>query len=114
MEAYTKQVISIIQKIPLGTVATYGQIARLAGNPRAARQVARILHLMSQKYDLPWHRVVNAKGEIVIGDPETAIEQKYRLAEEGVEFFRQNKVKLVTFQWQPEELCLSAESSDLD
>ncbi len=38
MEAYTKQVISIIQKIPLGTVATYGQIARLAGNPRAARQ----------------------------------------------------------------------------
>lgn len=63
---------------------TYGQIAREAGNPRAARQVVRILHSMSQKYNLPWHRVVNAKGEIVIKDDESRFVQRALLEKEGV------------------------------
>ncbi len=103
MEAYTQQVITVIQEIPTGTVATYGQIARLAGNPRAARQVARILHSMSQKYDLPWHRVVNAKGEIVIGDPETAFTQAALLSEEGIEVSEKGKVHLSKYQWNPRD-----------
>ena len=45
---------------------TYGQIATLAGSPRGARQVVRVLHTLSEKYKLPWHRVINSKGEISI------------------------------------------------
>ena len=63
---------------------TYGEIARLAGNSKGARQVARILHTLSEKYDLPWHRVVNRKGEIVIKDDETKFIQISRLETEGI------------------------------
>lgn len=99
MEAYTQQVIEAIQEIPAGKVASYGQIARIAGNPRAARQVARILHSMSKKYNLPWHRVVNAKGEIVISDSETAFTQADLLLEEGVAVIN-NRISLKEYQWE--------------
>ncbi len=61
---FSKSVIDIILQIPFGKVASYGMIAAFAGNPRAARQVARILHSCSSKYNLPWHRIVNSKGQI--------------------------------------------------
>ena len=64
MQYFTEQVISIISRIPRGRVTTYGLIAVAAGNHCGARQVARILHSSSDKYKLPWHRVVNVKGEI--------------------------------------------------
>ncbi|MFC0471513.1 MGMT family protein [Halalkalibacter kiskunsagensis] len=60
MRSYEK-VLDIIKHIPVGKVMTYGQIAKFAGSPRAARQVVRILHSMIRKYNLPWHRVVNKK-----------------------------------------------------
>lgn len=71
MQPFTKAVIEQIQSIPPGKVMTYGGVAAAAGSPRAARQVVRILHSMSAKYDLPWHRVVNAKGEIALRDDES-------------------------------------------
>lgn len=104
MQDFTKIVIQMIQSIPKRNVATYGQIARLAGNPRAARQVARILHTVSNKYDLPWHRVVNAKGEIVIGDSETAFLQKCLLEEEGIELINHTRVDLNKYKWVSENL----------
>ena len=61
MNPFTERVIQIIQSIPAGRVMTYGQVAAAAGNRRGARQVARILHTMSQKHALPWHRIINAK-----------------------------------------------------
>lgn len=64
MTPFTEEVIRIIKHIPRGKVMTYGQIAGEAGSPRGARQVVRILHSMSEKYELPWHRVMNAKGEL--------------------------------------------------
>jgi len=64
MNEFTEHVIRIISNIPYGYVMTYGQIAAYAGNPRGARQVSRILHSMSEKYELPWHRVINSKGGI--------------------------------------------------
>ncbi|WP_411053920.1 MGMT family protein, partial [Tritonibacter sp. SIMBA_163] len=70
MQPFTKKVIEIMKNIPEGKVMSYGQVARTAGSPRAARQVARILHSMSQKHGIPWHRIVNAKGEIAIKDGE--------------------------------------------
>ncbi|MGM8366039.1 MGMT family protein [Virgibacillus sp. W0181] len=84
MQPFTKQVLQIIQQIPKGKVMTYGQIAQYAGSPRGARQVARILHSMSTKHHLPWHRVVNAQGKIVIKDEETALNQLMQLEAEGV------------------------------
>ncbi|TDB50114.1 MULTISPECIES: methylated-DNA--[protein]-cysteine S-methyltransferase [Bacillaceae] len=84
MNQFTQRVIQIIQDIPSGYIMTYGQIAKEAGNPRAARQVARILHSMSQKHNLPWHRVVNAKGEIVIKNEEGVWTQRTLLEKEGI------------------------------
>ena len=62
--SFSQRIKDIIKKIPRGKVATYGQIATMAGNPRAARQVVRILHSSSRKDRLPWHRVINSKGRI--------------------------------------------------
>lgn len=85
MNAFTERVITIIRNIPEGRIMTYGQIARIAGSARGARQVARILHAMSDKYQLPWHRVVNAQGRIVILDDEARFKQMLYLSGEQVE-----------------------------
>lgn len=70
MTKFTEDVLEIIKMIPRGKVMTYGQIAALANNPRGARQVSRILHSMSMKHNLPWHRVINSKGTISLtGEP---------------------------------------------
>jgi methylated-DNA-protein-cysteine methyltransferase related protein len=71
-----------IQKIPQGKVSTYGAVARAAGFPGAARQVARVLR---RSFGLPWQRVLGAGGAIKLqGD--SAIEQRLRLEAEGVRF----------------------------
>lgn len=101
MEAFTKNVVSIIRKIPSGKVMTYGQIARLAGSPRGARQVVRILHAMSQKYDLPWHRVINSKGEIGLKTEEGYIDQTMMLEGEGIVFLPNSKVDLTIYRYVP-------------
>jgi len=85
MESFTERAINIIKDIPKGKVMTYGQIAGLAGSYRGARQVVRILHSMSKKYNLPWHRVINSKGEISIKDDESFNIQKLTLQSEGIE-----------------------------
>lgn len=96
MKPFTKNVIILIQSVPFGYVATYGQIAKEAGHPRGARQVAWILHSMSAKYELPWHRVINAKGEIT----HKASAQREMLEMEGIEFTMHEKVNLQKYQWQ--------------
>lgn len=78
---------------------TYGQVARMSGNPRAARQVVRILHSMSEKYGLPWHRVVNYKGCIAIKDDEFYNWQKATLEVEGVAVDRKGCISLDIYQW---------------
>jgi methylated-DNA-protein-cysteine methyltransferase-like protein len=84
MQPFTLEVIKIIQGIPKGYVMTYGQIAAQAGSPRGARQVVRILHSLSKTYDLPWHRVINSKGEIALTDEESRFMQKLILENEGI------------------------------
>lgn len=98
MLPFTEKVIQIIKDIPEGKVMTYGQIAKLAGNPRAARQVARILHTMSRIYHLPWHRVINAKGQIAIKDEEQFNEQRLSLEAEGVEVDDKGRVDLKKYR----------------
>lgn len=101
MMSFTLEVVAIISSIPEGKVATYGQIARLVGNPRAARQVVYVLHTQSRKHNLPWHRVVNAKGKITIQNPAGAAEQKLLLLAEGVAVSETYAIDLCKYQWSP-------------
>ncbi|MDT9718293.1 MGMT family protein [Paenibacillus sp. ClWae2A] len=106
MTPFTKQVIAIIAAIPEGKVMTYGQIAAHAGSPRAARQVVRILHSMSRKERLPWHRVVNVKGEISIPDEHSRMMQETELISEGVEFQLNGTINLKQFGHEPDPVFL--------
>ena len=99
---FSKRVKDAVKRIPEGKVATYGQIASVAGNYRAARQVAWVLHSSSQKDNLPWHRVINGKGEISLKPGDGFEEQKRRLQNEGVLFDKKNRVNLERFLWDPE------------
>ena len=94
MNAFTNAVIENISKIPKGRLSTYGRIAELSGNPRAARQVSRILSTMSKKYNLPWYRVVNSQGQISLKPGLGYEEQRCLLEEEGIEFNLHGKIDL--------------------
>lgn len=104
LQLFTAKVIDIIKLIPEGKVMTYGQIAALAGSPRGARQVVRILHSMSSKYQLPWHRVINSLGEISIKDDELSALQKAFLEGEGIEVKEDNRIDLEIYQFHPERI----------
>ncbi|MFW9874881.1 MAG: MGMT family protein [Candidatus Thorarchaeota archaeon] len=96
---FTETVINIIKNIPRGKVLTYGFIAKLAGNPRAARQVSWILHSSSKKYNLPWHRVISSNGKLSLTLIEDKQQQKKLLELEGVEFFGDYKINLKKYFW---------------
>lgn len=81
---------------------TYGQIAAWSGSLRGARQVARILHSMSEKHGLPWHRVVNAKGEAAIADEALRQLQLSLLREEGVPLREDGSVDLAACRHIPD------------
>jgi methylated-DNA-protein-cysteine methyltransferase related protein len=106
MQPFTEKAVEIIQNIPEGKVMTYGQIARIAGSPRAARQVVRILHSMSRKYRLPWHRVVNSKGKISIQNDENFHEQVLSLEFEGIEVGLSGHIDLEKYQYHPKDFNL--------
>lgn len=103
MEDFTKRAVVIISQIPAGYVMTYGQVATEAGNSRGARQISRILHSMSAKYGLPWHRVVNAQGGISTPEDreDKGLMQRERLEGEGVEFSLKGKIPLDIYRWHP-------------
>lgn len=98
--ALSPQIISIIKRIPKGKVATYGQIAALAGNPRGARAVIWILHSSSGKEKLPWHRVINGKGQISLKPGQGYEEQRVMLESEGVELSLSGTIDLEKHQWK--------------
>lgn len=104
MIPFTERVVRMIQQIPPGRIMTYGQVAVAAGNPRGARQIARILHSMSEKHDLPWHRIINAQGGIStpIDREDKGSLQQELLESEGVEFSSDGKVDLNKYRWFPE------------
>ena len=95
------RVYMVLASIPPGTVVTYGQVAALAGLPRAARMVGRILGNLPKGTELPWHRVINAAGKISLpADSPSFKLQKARLQEEGV-VLSNNRGSLKKFNWQP-------------
>jgi methylated-DNA-protein-cysteine methyltransferase-like protein len=101
IDLFSSRAKGIIASIPVGRVATYGQIAMLSGNRRAARQIAWILHSSSSKYNLPWHRVINRMGKISLPRGGGYEEQKSLLIKEGVRFDRKESIDLGSFGWNP-------------
>ena len=96
-----ERVYMVLAAVPSGTVVTYGQVAALAGLPRAARMVGRILGNLPKGTELPWHRVINAAGKISLPEDSQSFKlQKARLQEEGV-VFSNNTISLKKFNWQP-------------
>jgi methylated-DNA-protein-cysteine methyltransferase-like protein len=97
---FTQDVIKIIKNIPSGKVLTYGRIAKLSGNPQAARQVSWLLHSSTKKYNLPWHRVINSQGKISMKSIDDREYQKHLLEKEGIVFRDNYKIDLKKFLWE--------------
>jgi methylated-DNA-protein-cysteine methyltransferase-like protein len=98
--SFFAQVYEVVRRIPPGKVATYGQIARLLGKPRAARTVGWALHSIPHGSDVPWQRVINAKGTISLDarGPGGAI-QRVLLEAEGIVFDERGRVDLRAYAW---------------
>jgi methylated-DNA-protein-cysteine methyltransferase related protein len=93
-------ILTAIRRIPRGRVATYGQIAAIAGYPRGARLVGMVLQRMPAGARIPWHRVINAQGKLSFPlRSESYRLQRSRLEREGVHF-RGERIELARYQWQ--------------
>ncbi len=98
-DSFQQRVYQIVAAIPYGHVTTYGEIARLAGSPRAARQVGGVLRRLPAGSKLPWHRVINRKGSISLpGD--NLKRQRDALAAEGIEVSDEGRVSLSRYRCQ--------------
>ncbi|MBE0451800.1 MAG: MGMT family protein [Clostridia bacterium] len=94
---FTKDVLVFLKRIPYGKVTTYGDVAKTAGYPNGTRQVVSILSSLSEKENLPWHRVVNKAGQVVLKG-EGEFEQITLLQKEGVGFINENIVDMKNFK----------------
>jgi methylated-DNA-protein-cysteine methyltransferase-like protein len=97
-----RRIYAVIRRIPRGQVATYGQVASLAGLAGHARQVGYALHALGKGTRLPWHRVINAKGEVSRRRrPGEELSQRMLLEREGVRFDGRGRVALARLRWNP-------------
>ena len=97
-----QRIYAVVRRIPAGRVATYGQVATLAGLSGHARQVGYALHALPERSTVPWHRVVNAKGGISLRSlPGAGLVQQQRLLREGIHFDANGRVRLSQVRWNP-------------
>ncbi len=97
-----ERIYALVRRIPRGRVATYGQIARLAGLGGQARLVGYALHALPAASGVPWHRVVNARGGISLrSGPDGGMLQRRRLESEGVVFRPDGRLDLTRWRWRP-------------
>lgn len=109
MANFYDEVYKVVEQIPYGRVATFGQIAHMIGRPRMARFVGYASN-NKKSWHLPWHRVVFKDGTL-IGEP--FYKQQYKsLKAEGVKFTKDNRVKLPDFQWKPESETMPPDIRD--
>lgn len=108
--AFRTKVLRLVAGVPEGEVATYGQIARLAGHPRAARQVGMVLYGLSDKEteNIPWQRVINSKGGISTYKVGAGELQRALLEAEGIVFREDGTCDLE--QYQTDAISPQAES----
>ncbi|MFP3362414.1 MGMT family protein [Pseudoalteromonas sp. SIMBA_148] len=93
-------IYTVIAGIPIGKVASYGQVAALAGYPQNSRLVGRLLKMMPNDSVIPWHRVVNSQGKIsFLEGSEKYQEQREKLLSEGA-LFKNDKVNMRECRWQ--------------
>ncbi len=100
-DAAVAAICAVIRRIPKCWVATYGQVAAMAGLPRRSRLVGHVLQHLDPATEIPWHRVVNAKGEVsytLSRNGSDAVQQRL-LEKEGVEFDDRNRFNLERFRW---------------
>jgi methylated-DNA-protein-cysteine methyltransferase-like protein len=97
------RIYSVVSRIPRGRVATYGQVARLAGLPGQARLVGYALSALDDRSRIPWHRVVNAQGEISARRDRSPMSglQRRLLERERVRFDTRRRIRLDIFRWRP-------------
>lgn len=107
MSQYTR-IYATVKQIPPGKVATYGQIADLIGLYGKARLVGYALFRVNVNDDIPWHRVINAKGEISYSLQRHGGDylQKALLEKEGIEFKSNGKIDLTRYRWQPKNILM--------
>ena len=98
---FTLRALGVIRGIPRGKVATYGLVAAAAGSPLAARQVVRILHSLSRKEKLPWHRVIGSRGMIRLPHGLGFETQRTLLRKERVAVTPAGRVDLGRYLWKP-------------
>lgn len=97
-----RRIYAVVGRIPKGRVASYGQVAALAGLPGHARQVGYALHSLAEGSDLPWHRVINTRGEVSPrSTPGWDRFQRQLLEDEGVCFDDRGRIDLERFRWEP-------------
>lgn len=100
MDNFSQQVFALVYQVPKGKIATYGDIATLAGMSSYARQVGKVLSRLPADSQLPWHRIINAKGKIsLLG--ERGNEQKQRLIDEGITISEHGTLSLKTYRYNP-------------
>jgi methylated-DNA-protein-cysteine methyltransferase-like protein len=97
----TLRILSLIKRIPKGKVTAYGRIAALAGSPHGARQVVRLLHTLSGREKLPWHRVVDRNGHISLPMDGGGGLQRQLLRKEGVRVSPEGSVDMNRYGWKP-------------
>ena len=95
---FFRHVYALVRRVPRGRVATYGQIAHALGAPRAARTVGWAMRDCPE--NVPWHRVVNARGEISLRPTAGYHEQRARLKEEGIRLDRAGRIDLNKYGWK--------------
>ena len=96
-----ERIYRVVRRIPKGRIATYGQVARLAGMPGHARQVGYALNALAEDSGVPWHRVVNARGEVSRrSESGYEIIQRELLEAEGVRFDGRGRLSLSRCQWR--------------
>jgi methylated-DNA-protein-cysteine methyltransferase related protein len=100
-KTFSQRACEVIKKIPRGKVATYGQVAALAGNPLAARQIAWVLNSNWRSDNLPWHRIIGGKGRISLMPGNGYETQRSLLLREGIKFGNDDSINLDLYQWNP-------------
>lgn len=94
--------LAVVNAIPRGVVATYGQIAAQAGLPRHARHVGVALRSLPDESPTPWWRVINSQGRIPLRGLDGHDEwQRLQLEQEGIEFSAEGRINLKQYGWKP-------------